>query len=311
VNAKNGSILAIVTGGTPIYLYNWSNASSSSTNSNLGSGNYLLTVTDKNSCTASTTALVGVSASISLVASTINPPCPQVNTGNVTLSVVGNGSPFTYLWSDGKTTANRFDLSEGAYSVTITDKFGCQIDSNFLLSYQYFVEVDATPETATINLGEQININTDVNQSNLLYIWKPKTTLSCSDCANPAAFPVYDAVYTIRVSDSLGCFAYDTVRIHVVPNHNLYVPNAFTPNADGINDVFEIFGNKSAIRYVNIEIFNRWGEKVFESNDINFKWDGTFRGELQNPSVFVYTLNISFVDGYRIENQKGSLTLIR
>jgi gliding motility-associated-like protein len=89
------------------------------------------------------------------------------------------------------------------------------------------------------------------------------------------------------------------------------VPNAFTPNGDGNNDLFEIYGNKKVWKELSISIFNRWGEKVFESNDIQFFWDGTYKGVLQNPGVYVYQLNLSYINGYFLPVQKGSLTLIR
>ena len=125
------------------------------------------------------------------------------------------------------------------------------------------------------------------------------------------AAPYRSTLYTIRVSDADGCYALDTVVITVISNYNLYVPNAFTPNANGTNDYFELFGNKKAMSYLHILIFNRWGEKVFESNDLNFQWDGTYLGAIQEPGVFVYDLDITFVDGHSIPNHKGSITLIR
>jgi gliding motility-associated-like protein len=88
------------------------------------------------------------------------------------------------------------------------------------------------------------------------------------------------------------------VTIFVNKIYNLYVPNAFTPNGNGTNDTWEIFGNKKTWKFVHILIFNRWGEKMFESNDINFQWDGTYKGTLQEPNVYVYVLDVTFIDGY-------------
>lgn len=86
---------------------------------------------------------------------------------------------------------------------------------------------------------------------------------------------------------------------------------AFSPNGDGSNYNFEIFGNKKIWEYVEIKIFNRWGEMLYESHDHEFKWDGTSRGVAIPPQVVVYALKVVYVDGYSAPLQKGSITLIR
>jgi len=93
-----------------------------------------------------------------------------------------------------------------------------------------------------------------------------------------------------------------------------YVPNAFTPNGDGINDVFRVYG--SGFISFNLKVFDRWGEKVFETSDPNIGWDGTFRGELLPPDVFVYYVDVEFINNltpkqFTREYLKGSVTLIR
>ncbi|MFM2307612.1 MAG: hypothetical protein RLZZ367_2281, partial [Bacteroidota bacterium] len=85
----------------------------------------------------------------------------------------------------------------------------------------------------------------------------------------------------------------------------------FTPNGDGTNDYFEVFGNKEAWKQFEVTVFNRWGEKIYESSDMNFKWDGVFKGELQNPGVYVYTVKLVYLNNYTDKMYKGTLTLIR
>jgi gliding motility-associated-like protein len=120
--------------------------------------------------------------------------------------------------------------------------------------------------------------------------------------------------YVVHVSVDINgntCTASNKVNVTVIPNYDVYIPNAFTPDGNGVNDVFEMFGNKKALQYLDVKIFNRIGEKVFESNDIDFKWDGTYKGVLQQPGVYVYTINTVFIDGERKEIYKGGITLIR
>jgi gliding motility-associated-like protein len=117
--------------------------------------------------------------------------------------------------------------------------------------------------------------------------------------------------YTVLATDTNGCRATDTVTITVNPEYPLYVPNAFTPNNDGFNDFFEIFGNKKIWLTMTIRIFNRWGELVFETSDQQFRWDGRYKGELLTPQVLTYVLDVDYVNGVKEKAVKGSLTLIK
>ncbi|MDB5282671.1 MAG: large protein, partial [Bacteroidota bacterium] len=91
----------------------------------------------------------------------------------------------------------------------------------------------------------------------------------------------------------------------------IFVPNAFSPNGDGNNDYFQMFGNTAGIHSMNIMIFDRWGEKVFESDETDFKWDGVYKGAKMQPAVFVYVMKVTFIDGRDSRLMKGSLTLVR
>jgi gliding motility-associated-like protein len=88
----------------------------------------------------------------------------------------------------------------------------------------------------------------------------------------------------------------------------IFVPNAFSPNGDGQNDKFRVHGN--CFREFLLRIYDRWGEKVFESNSPGFAWDGTFRGQEMDPAVFVWYLEATFVDGTSV-NKKGNVSLVR
>jgi gliding motility-associated-like protein len=107
------------------------------------------------------------------------------------------------------------------------------------------------------------------------------------------------------------CYAYTEVPVTVIKNYDLFIPNVFTPNGDGANDLFRLFGNLPALKFVEMQIFNRTGEKVFESNDINFSWDGTYKGKALEPQVLVYTLYAVFLDNHSEELFKGSITILR
>ena len=141
-------------------------------------------------------------------------------------------------------------------------------------------------------------------------VWTPTFGLSCSDCIFTSASPVSTTQYAIEVVSDSGCVSTTQILVTVIPQHQLYLPNAFTPNNDGINDFWEAFGNKKAWIRCSVEIFDRWGEKIFYSSDLDFKWDGKYRDNYVLPGVYIYSFKVVFVDDYTVTNT-GSITLIR
>jgi gliding motility-associated-like protein len=118
--------------------------------------------------------------------------------------------------------------------------------------------------------------------------------------------------YTVSVTDTKGCTTTQDVDIDASAEScyepHLYLPNIFSPNNDGDNDVF--YARGQGIVYFEINIYNRWGQKVFESTDLSNGWDGTLNGQVLDPAVFVYYVRVEFTDG-TIEKRNGNLTLVR
>ena len=141
------------------------------------------------------------------------------------------------------------------------------------------------------------------------YTWSPSTALSCTNCPNPIASPTVNTTYVLTGYNSSKCKYNDTLHVCVVQDcGEMFVPNAFSPNLDGVNDVLYVRGK--CLKNLTFMIFNRWGEKVFETSDQRLGWDGTFNGELLNTAVFVYRLEGTTFDGNAF-SQKGNITLIR
>jgi gliding motility-associated-like protein len=131
------------------------------------------------------------------------------------------------------------------------------------------------------------------------YSWSPPTSLSCISCDTTVASPVNTTTYCATVTDSMGCVDSTCVKISVeIPcptNRNLEVPNAFTPNGDGYNDELCLYGWNDCVGEFVIFIYDRWGEKVFESTDPDFCWDGVYKGKLLDPAVFVYFIKATYI----------------
>jgi len=179
------------------------------------------------------------------------------------------------------------------------------------------------PPVDSINRGSSITLSASSNPAGLSYSWTPSLGLSCDDCLNPIAKPDTTTEYFLEATDANGCSGNagtlivvigDTSKPNDCPDY-IYVPNAFSPNGDGVNDVFYVYGNVNGILDMHLRIFNRWGEFIFESFSLNDGWDGTYKGKLQDPGVFVYYLSVTFCDGSMLsensEYHKGSVTLLR
>ncbi len=224
-----------------------------------------------------------------------------------------------FLFSmDGVTFQNELifsDLSAGDYTLFVEDPNGCQYFQYFSIEQPPQLIV-GLPEDLTIELGDSIIISSLINvQFGISYNWDSEVFLSCSNCHEISVSPVESATYSLTITDSNGCQAMDEIFIEVENKRNVFIPNVFSPNSDGTNDKFIIFGGKGVAEILSFKIFDRLGEPIFEvknvpPNDAKFGWDGTFKGKEMSPQVFIYMAEISFLDGISVV-YKGDLTLIK
>ncbi|PWT71931.1 MAG: hypothetical protein C5B59_16885 [Bacteroidetes bacterium] len=147
------------------------------------------------------------------------------------------------------------------------------------------------------------------------YIWEPAEFLSCNNCAAPVATPSYSVEYKVHVKNEFNCVATGTSAVKIFTGGKVNIPNGFTPNGDGRNDIFFIMGNKDLQMLEDFSIFNRWGQKIFQvthvpPNDPRFGWDGYINGTLAETGTYVYFVKIAFSDGTQ-QVFKGTVTLIR
>ncbi len=165
--------------------------------------------------------------------------------------------------------------------------------------------VSAGPDVSML-FGEGVEL-TATGGTN--YQWYPPLGLSCDTCATTVANPKTSQGYTVTTYDSNNCRLIDSVVVTVNFNSSVYIPNVFSPNGDGVNDVLFVLGH--GIRNMELVIFDRWGEKVFETTDQRDGWDGTFRGEILNPAVFVYQFKAELEDMVEPVVSKGNITIVR
>jgi gliding motility-associated-like protein len=309
----NGTTTLTVSSGLPPYNYLWSTSATNADLTGLTPGPYSVTVTDAGGCTATASASISQPLPLALTSSYTDPTCQTFINGNISINVTGGTLPYQYNWSNSTLGPDLTDIGPGSYSVLVTDANSCTVGSVFSLAYIYDFAVHATTPLDSVYLGDTTTISYSVTGNygaGFTSIWSPAYALSCTTCVTAVAAPDVSTLYQITITNDTGCIATDTLTIYVIPDYSIYVPNAFTPNGDRVNDYFQVYGKLNSLSYLEMRVFDRWGELVFRSNDIYFTWDGTFRGTMESPGLFVWQLNLTFLNGHS-EYKKGSLTLIR
>jgi len=282
----------------------------------LSAGNYVVGVTDNFGCADTIHQAVIQPDSFQLSVSETDVTCFAKRDGAINITATGGFPQFSYD-VNGQVSANgNFQqLDTGAYTYKVTDGHGCIDSGQINIQQPQEILVSLLPDTATMQLGQSLQLSASSNYDpNANYQWSPAFGLTCYTCPNPVVAINNNTIYTVAVSVNVhgnDCVKDTAVSVTVIPDYDLFIPNTFTPNADGKNDYFQLFGKLNTIEYVAVLIFDRIGEKVFESNDPYFKWDGTYKGKPLEPAVFTYTLRVVFDDGHIDKLYRGTLTLLR
>ncbi len=304
---NNGVATFSVNGGTGPYNYNWS-ASGGNQNSasSLSAGTYTLLVRDSHNCINTQTISITQALPIVILGSVKEDTCGR-GTGSVNTIVNGGTVGYSYSWSNAFTTSGVSNLSNGNYLLTVTDLNGCTQTSIFNVGILSGPIADAG-QNMSIHQGQTISLN---GSGGGVYNWLPSDGVSCNTCSSPIVSPTQSTLYTLIVTDVNGCTDLDTVRIDIdVLCGDVKVPNAFSPNGDGQNDVLEIYSSEDCVKKFQFSVFNRWGEKVFETNNLSDTWNGEFRNKLMGTDVFTYSLFIFSIDDEVIQ-KSGNISLIR
>lgn len=232
----------------------------------------------------------------------------------VTLRATGGN---TYHWIPDNIYSNPFDsittvipTQNTIYPVIISNST-CIPDTQYV-NIQTLTRptVNAGNDTIIIR-GQSITLYPNSDRP-VRYEWTPNNTLSCFDCRNPIASPFETTTYIVTGYDANNCSDSDDIKIQIIDNCSgdiVLVPNAFTPNNDGKNDILYVRGQLIASIKI-FRIYNRWGELIFETDDINTGWDGTFKGQNMNSGVYVYYVEAICIDG-KETLKKGNVTLIK
>lgn len=310
-NGADGRIALDIDGGTRPYTVDWGDGTSNGDATGLFAGAYNLTITDQNGCNLQVPATVPENPPILANDSIQQISCFGETDGAIRFRGISGGVPPYRInvqgadYNESALGISRFDgLAADFYFVEIIDSAGCILDFERQIIEPDPVSVDIIEDTISIILGEEVTLNTVFNANDPIFTWTPSEGLDCFDCAEPLARPLSSRTYLLSMFGDRGCPASDEVYIEVNLGREVYIPNTFTPNADGRNDVFRIRTQfeKSVDAIEFFHIRDRWGQLLFATedfppNDLSFGWDGRFNGVRVVPGYYVYQARVRYVDG--------------
>lgn len=284
---------------------------------------YTLLVTNTiNGCYATDIIEVSIKPDMpeQLIADIIPENCIDEKNGVIDVTgIVGGTPPFLYSLNGLmiNTTGLFSGLAPGGYSLQLTDNDGCTLDTFFTIDQGIDLRLELAPFIELI-MGHAVKIEALVNvpvQDLSSIQWSPPGILTCDTCLTTSINAIDDHSFLLTVIHENGCIATAELNINVVPETEIYIPNVFSPNGDGVNDYFTVYANERVDRIVELNVFDRWGDHIFQgkqlyANDEASGWDGKFNGKEVLSSVYTYMLKVLMLDG-STESFSGSVSLVR
>ncbi|MCP9234460.1 gliding motility-associated C-terminal domain-containing protein [Lewinella sp. JB7] len=317
--ANDGSIFATGVGGRPGYTFAWADGTTGADRVNLPAGTFTVSLTDSLGCTV--TDSVTLNDPEEIVATIVEQAdliCFGQPVGSFTLAATG-GSPDYMYSSNGQDfqEAPRLEgLVAGDYTLYVRDLNGC-IDSvaGSLSQPEEFV-IDVA-DRVRLFLGNDTTLLARSNYFPVTFSWGPDSVACLTpDCARVRVMPLVSGDYFVTGVNPAGCVDTALVNFLVIEDLPIFIPNAFTPNGDDDNDHFTVFGGRALGRIEAMRVYDRWGGLVYEAaepfpaNEPELGWDGTVNGTTVNGGVYVYVVEVSYINGRR-RGYRGDVTVVR
>lgn len=305
-------------------MYTWSNNVPNPPDNpvalNLPPGIYSVTVTDGNGCTDEVThTLTSPPPLIGRMAMPAEPDCfGDLAIVTVDSAVGGTGTSFTFSVDNGpqQQLGNPNAVLAGTHIVTVFDRNSCRWDTTIVIDQPDQVVVNLVDEI-TVNLGDSAQLMPNVPGSIMIdqIIWTPTGDLTCDDCLNPWVIPTRSANYEVTIVDFNGCSGSDIVEVILNRQRNVYIPNAFSPNNDGINDFFQLVTGTGVNRVNYLRVFDRYGSLLYAQENFlpgggTDGWNGEHKGRDLNMGTFVYVAEVLFQDNTTLV-YRGGFNLVR
>jgi len=318
----DGEATVQLSGGIPPYVLNWYIGNNppivaigaSDTRLNLDRSNNFVVLKNQNECDS---VIVPFSIfepdTLRGIITSTNTACLVAQNGAIKVDAIGGTPPYRYNWNTNENTKAIVNLFQGSYNVDILDTNNCIINVVGVVGYDTNIVVVAIPDFVyEINSASSLSVTVERQNDytgQYTYTWSNGSILNDSTIATPVINQMFfPETFRVDVIDDLGCAGFDSVTVTTVPI--IYIPTAFSPNEDGLNETFELGVDSVEMSNFSIKIFDRWGQVQYISNSPRFKWNGkAANGE---PLVGMYNYNISYTDN---RNKKqfinGVLTVMK
>ncbi len=315
---SDGSAVASVI-GVPPYGYLWSTNDTDPMITGLSAGSYEVSITDGNGCINSGAVML-FEPDVFMIGFEISEPgCFDEGLGSITVHPSGGVSPYRYS-IDG----THYELSpifeglgEGVYQLTTLDANDCSATEIISIDVPIMVQVELG-DNQMIQLGDSAQLNAIINlpfDSITSMIWNGIDSSECPNCLTQIVAPIITTAYSLSVTSVDGCSDRDSVLVSVTTEQQMYIPNIFSPNGDGINDLLTISTGDGIKQITAFSIFDRWGNLVFHKEqtlptDPSLSWDGKMNNQFLNPGVYTYKIIVDYVEG-NSDVRYGNITLLR
>lgn len=322
---EDGAVTVKISGAKGSYKFAWSDGvDGQMERNNLKVGTYTITASDESGCSASLAVLVEETAKIQArIETALDVDCVESKaTGVAWVSIQGGKEPYIITWNTSTSNSREINFStSGILKATVIDALGCTVETETKvdfpnqntqgarLDFQYRKLVfTSEPE---VMVEEEILFESEIAPEFIAWEWEFGDGNKSTE-KDPIHIFSKAGEYEVKLIgyDLFGCSMVEINSVQVTtPTELIAIPNAFTPNGDGLNDTF--IPKIRAFSYFQLEVFNTWGEKLFITNSLESKgWDGTYKGQLVPAGNYLYHITLTTPDG-QIVNRTGGITLIR
>lgn len=314
----DGEVLAIVNGETP-FIYMWSSNEVDSLISGLHAGTYSVSISDCHGCMVDGEITLTEPDLFKIAFEVSEPGCFEQQLGSIIVKPSGGIPPYSFS-IDGSTfqaLPEFYGLSKGIYQITALDANDCSAIEIISIDGPLMVQVELG-DNQVISLGDSAHLQAIINlpfDALASITWNEIDNFDCPNCLTQIVAPLITTAYTVSVMSVDGCVDSDSLTVTVIADQKTYIPNIFSPNGDGVNDLLSFRWGDSVSEITSFTIFDRWGNMVFLETNVlpsgaDVAWDGRWKGELMNSGVYTYKLEVLYRNGDQ-EVRYGDITLLR
>lgn len=277
---------------------------------------YTVTISDANNCQLVDSVLLNDPTPVTVTTVPTDVKCFNGSNGQVVIQASGGAGNYEYYLNGVYQTSPTFTgLPAGSYTAVAEDENNCNGAFNFVINQPGSFPVNAGPDVVALQ-GQPVQLSGTASSPNgiISYQWSPDENLTCTFCQNTTAKPDSTITYWLTVMDGDSCFNYDSVEVVIKYSSDYFIPTAFTPNGDNLNDYFEV--DILGAETIQADVFNRWGQQVYHNPSQpngaanGNAWDGTLNGKELPHDTYVYQFKVKFFNSAE-KTIKGTVVLMR